>query len=62
MQSCFFHDINNNGKFDMFLGIPKEQYGFSNNATPSVAGPPSFEKAKFFLNSGQKLTITLQAR
>ena len=35
-----FHDKNGNGKLDTnFLGIPKEDYGFSNNARGSF-GPP----------------------
>ena len=33
----FFHDKNDNGKFDTnFLGIPKEPYGFSNNALVTI--------------------------
>lgn len=40
-----FHDENANGEFDTnFLGLPKEGYGFSNNATVRF-GPPSFEEA-----------------
>lgn len=42
-----FHDENSNGKFDTnFLGIPIEEYVFSNYAK-SLFGPPSFENAKF---------------
>ncbi len=44
---AIFHDSNTNGKLDKnFLGIPKEGYGFSSNATATF-GAPSFEKAKF---------------
>ncbi len=45
-----FHDKNRNGELDTdFLGIPKEDYGYSNNAR-SWFGPPSWDKAKFLLN------------
>ena len=54
----FFYDANGNGKLDKdFLGIPKEAYGFSNNAHGSF-GPPSFSKAKFhFSTDGQTTTL-----
>ena len=40
------HDENENGELDSnALGIPKEGFGFGNNALGSF-GPPSFEKAK----------------
>ena len=42
-----FHDENDNGELDTnFLGIPSENYGFSNNATGSF-GPASWEDALF---------------
>ena len=45
-----FHDENSNGELDSnFLGIPLEDYGFSNNAS-SWFGPPSWERAKFLFN------------
>jgi uncharacterized protein (DUF2141 family) len=46
-----FHDEDNSGRFvtGMF-GIPKVEYGFSNNAH-GVMGPASYEKAKFQLNN-----------
>ena len=37
----FFIDTNKN-----FIGIPKEQFGFSNNATGKLSAP-TFEQAKF---------------
>lgn len=44
---AIFHDENGNGSFDQgFLGIPLEDYGFSNNARGFFA-PPSFESAAF---------------
>jgi len=44
------HDENMNKKLDTnFIGIPKEGYGVSNNATGSM-GPPKFEDAAFILD------------
>ena len=43
----YFHDENNDEKINTnFMGIPKEGYGFSNNAKGKF-GPPSFEKMIF---------------
>ena len=45
-----FHDENENEKIDSnFLGIPTEDYGYSNDASDWF-GPPSWEKAKFIFN------------
>ena len=45
-----FHDENINGELDSnFLGIPTEDYGFSNDAS-GWFGPPRWEKAMFLLN------------
>jgi len=42
-----YHDKNENGKLDTnFLGIPKEDYGFSNNARRKF-GPAKWDDAKF---------------
>lgn len=42
-----YHDKNENGKIDTnILGIPKEDYGFSNNARGRF-GPASWEDSKF---------------
>lgn len=42
-----FHDENGNGELDTgMFGIPKEGYGFSNNAS-GMFGPPSFEDSSF---------------
>ena len=44
---AFFIDANGNKKLDKnFLGIPKEQFGFSNNAMGTLSAP-TFEQAKF---------------
>lgn len=43
----YFHDENENKKLDTYwIGVPKEGYGFSNNASGKF-GPPSFEKTVF---------------
>lgn len=53
-----FHDENSNGQLDSnILGIPTEDYGYSNNAS-SWFGPPSWKKAQFIFNK-EKLTIEI---
>ena len=54
-----FVDANYNNKMDRnFVGIPKEQYGFSNNAKGSF-GPPSFKDASFAMKGDVSLSIDL---
>jgi len=55
-----FHDENDNNKMDSnFLGIPKEDYGCSNNAK-GFMGPPKWKDAKFKIqNNSVKQTIKL---
>ncbi|HAI77438.1 MAG TPA: hypothetical protein DCM08_14500 [Microscillaceae bacterium] len=54
-----FHDENGNGELDKNgLGIPKEGYAFSNNATGAF-GPPSFDKAGFQCSMDCEQTIKL---
>ena len=49
-----FHDKNQNGQLDTnAMGIPKEAYGFSNNAK-GFFGKPDYTKVKFELNSAEK--------
>jgi uncharacterized protein (DUF2141 family) len=49
-----YHDENGNTKLDTnFVGIPKESYGFSNNAK-AMFGPPKYEKAKFVFDGKTK--------
>ncbi|MFY0698932.1 MAG: DUF2141 domain-containing protein [Balneola sp.] len=44
-----YHDKNENGKIDTnFLGIPKEDYGFSNDARGRF-GPASWQDSKFIV-------------
>ena len=50
-----FHDENRNGKLDTdFLGIPDEDYGFSNNVS-SWFGPPSWKRAKFLFDQQEMI-------
>lgn len=54
-----FQDENNNKKMDTkIFGIPKEPYGFSNNAT-GFMGPPKFNDAKFTLDSNKTISINI---
>ncbi len=49
-----YHDENANGKMDKnAMGIPKEAYGFSNNAK-GFFGKPDYKDVKFELNSAEK--------
>jgi len=54
------HDENMNGKLDTnWLGIPKEGYGFSNDARAKL-GPPSFSAASFHYDGKNvQMTMTL---
>ncbi len=56
-----FHDENGNDDLDTrMFGIPKERYGFSNNAKGSF-GPPEYSAAAFVLGSEKKqITINIQ--
>jgi len=52
------HDENMNGELDTnWLGIPKEGYGFSNDAK-ALLGPPSFSAARFRYD-GQDMELTI---
>jgi uncharacterized protein (DUF2141 family) len=56
-----YHDENGDGKMDVnAMGIPKEAYGFSNNAK-GFFGKPDYKDVKFQLNSAEKqITINLK--
>ena len=55
------HDENRNGKLDIsWIGIPKEGYGFSNDAKGSF-GAPSFSAASFFYD-GKDLDLKIALR
>ena len=46
-----FQDVNNNEKLDTsFIGLPKEPYGFSQNARGKF-GPPGFKEIAFEIGS-----------
>ena len=56
-----FHDENANEKLDTnFVGVPKERFGFSNDAMGRF-GPPSFEQARFVFQEAQA-TIQIRIR
>ena len=56
-----YHDANGNDKLDTnILGIPKEPYGFSNNAH-STFGPAKWEKAKFELRT-QRMALEIRVK
>ena len=56
---ALFHDEDINGKMERnFLGIPSEDYGFS-NISSTVFSRPSYEETKFYLNSDTTITIPL---
>jgi len=53
-------DKNNNNKFDFnIIGIPKEQFGFSNDAI-SLLGPPSFKNASFEVVDNKTIYIKMK--
>lgn len=54
------YDEDSDGKLDTgFMGIPKEKFGFSNNAKGTM-GPPSFKKARFdLIGPVQQIDISL---
>ena len=57
---AIYHDENSNGEFDRnFLGMPSEDYVFSNYATGNF-GPPSFTDSKFELMDSLTITLDLQ--
>jgi len=56
------HDENQNKDMDQGkLGIPKEGYGFSNDAK-GVMGPPSFKKARIAVASAKDTDITIKMK
>ncbi len=56
-----FHDVDENGTLDTnWMGIPKEPYGFSNDAMGTF-GPPSFQQASFKVGTG-RTTIRIRMK
>ena len=55
-----FHDIDDNSELNTSrFGLPKEPYGFSNDAK-GLFGPPSFDQAKVELQADRSISITLK--
>ena len=53
------HDLNGNGEMDSnFVGIPKEPWAFSNNATGRL-GPAKWQDAKFEISGDTAVEIRL---
>ncbi len=53
------HDANSNEKMDSnLIGMPKEGFGFSNNAKGTF-GPPSYEKTKFDFTASTQISIAM---
>jgi uncharacterized protein (DUF2141 family) len=56
----YFHDENDNQNLDTnWVGIPKEGFGFSNNAKATF-GPPSFTKWVFELSGNKEIICSPQ--
>jgi uncharacterized protein (DUF2141 family) len=54
------HDVNKNRKLDKnFLGMPKEQWGLSNDPHATIKAPP-FSKSRFTLKGNQEIQIQMQ--
>ena len=54
-----YHDENDNDEFDQgFLGVPLEDYAFSNNASVFL-GPPSFARAAVAVPETQEIQIRI---
>ena len=58
---AIFHDKNSNNKFDTFFSLPKEKFGFSNNARVFL-GPPKFEDASIFVGQNSIIEIMIELR
>ena len=58
---AIYHDQNSNNEFDTFFAIPKEKYGFSNNAKVFF-GPPKFDDASIFVGENETIEIDIELR
>jgi len=57
---AIFHDEDSNGRLKRnFLGIPSEDFGFS-NINSMIFSQPSYEETKFYLKSDTSFIIPLQ--
>lgn len=54
-----FHDLDTNDKLNTnWIGMPKEPFGFSNDARGRM-GPPKFEDASFTVKKDLEIVVTL---
>ena len=54
------HDVNRNHKLDKnFFGVPKEQWGKSNNPHATIKAPP-FSAAKFSVTNDMEIHVSMQ--
>lgn len=59
LAMAVLQDENGNKEMDYnFLGVPKENYGFSNNPKIFMA-KPSFEECKFFVQSDTTIRVNI---
>lgn len=57
---ALIHDLNKNHKLDKnFIGMPKEQWGMSNNPHATIKAPP-IEKAMVLVDKDTEIHIKLQ--
>ncbi|MFN3875311.1 MAG: DUF2141 domain-containing protein [Flavobacteriales bacterium] len=55
-----YHDINGNGRLDTnWMGMPKEPYGFGNDAMGAF-GPPSYEQAAVPVEGRTAVTVRMK--
>lgn len=54
-----FYDVDSNGEMKKnWIGMPKEPFGFSNDAKAKM-GPPSFENASFVVKGDTEAVVNL---
>ncbi len=59
--AAVFHDEDGDRKLKTVLGMPREGYGFSNDARPGTFGPPKFSAAAFdFDGKAKRITIRMR--
>jgi len=57
---AIYHDLDKNRELNKnWIGIPKEPFGFSNDAKGKM-GPPSFEDSTFELKEDMEMVINLK--
>jgi uncharacterized protein (DUF2141 family) len=50
-----YHDLNGNGQFDRFLGLPREPYALSGRAATEMV--PSFNDAALPIRTGENAVV-----